>query len=245
MDFSYETTDRIGARATLGLITLQSDETIEHDMVRILHAPDVALYVSRVPSDPEVHSETLARMEGHMTDSARLLPESLDYAVVGYGCTSGTSVIGAERVAELVSMGTRTAEVTQPLSSLIAACQHLGVERLAMLSPYVAEVSETLRAALLREGIATPVFGSFGEAREEKVARIAPQSIIAAACELAAQGGADAIFMSCTNLRTLDVIEAIEDQTALPVLTSNQVLGWNMARLAGIDPAGRFGRLMA
>ncbi|RYG91489.1 Asp/Glu racemase [Loktanella sp. IMCC34160] len=245
MHFDYELTDKLGTRATIGLVTLQSDETIEHDMRRMLPLDGVAFYVSRVESAPEVTEETLARMESHLTGSARLFPLPAEFDAVGYGCTSGTSVIGAARVAEMIVAGCRTAAVTEPLSALIAACEHLGVKRLAFLSPYVEEVSATLRAAVNRAGIETPVFGSFNEENEDAVARIAPQSIIAAAEALAAKGGFDALFMSCTNLRTLDVIEEIEDRIGVPVLSSNQVLGWHLCRLSGISMAGRFGRLTA
>jgi maleate isomerase len=66
------------------------------------------------------------------------------------------------------------------------------------------------------------------------VVRIAPNSIISAAESLAAQGGIDAVFLSCTNLRTLELIGALEARLAIPVLSSNQVLGWHLLRLAGM-----------
>jgi maleate isomerase len=243
MHFTYEETDKIGTRATLGLITLQSDETIEHDMRRMLPIEDVALYVSRVESAPDVSEETLGQMEARLPASAQLFPRPVEFDVVGYGCTSGTSVIGAEKVAELVAIGCATKAVTEPLSALIAACAALGVERLGFLSPYVAEVSDTLRGAVHRAGVQTTAFGSFNEEREERVARIAPQSIVSAAAALADAGDFDALFMSCTNLRTLDVIDEIERRIGKPVLSSNQVLAWHLAQTAGLQLAASFGAL--
>lgn len=246
MDFDYTLAPMLGHRAALGLIVLQSDETIEHDFRRLLPDDGVSLYVSRIPSAPEVTRETLARMEGDMTGAASLLPPPVRFDVVGYGCTSGTSVIGSARVAELVSAGCTTGAVTEPVSGLIAACGALGLKRLAFLSPYVAAVSDGLRGVLAQSGIETPVFGSFNEAEETRVARIDGQSLAAAARSLAAQGGVDGIFMSCTNLRTLDVIGAIEADTGIPVLSSNQVLAWHMLRSAGIaDTITGVGRLLA
>jgi maleate isomerase len=152
--------------------------------------------------------------------------------------------MAAETVARLVAQGCKTPAVTEPVSALIAACRHLGIRRLALLSPYVEDVSATLRRVLAASGIETPVFGSFDEAREERVARIAPGSIVDAATTLAGQGGVDGIFMSCTNLRTLDVIDTIEAHTRLPVLSSNLVFAWHLARLAGVAPGVCAGRLM-
>ena len=234
MRFDYDS--QPDSAPVLGLIVLQADETIEGDMRRLL--PDAAPLVSRVPSGQDVTTDTLAAMQADLPAAAGLMPRGLSFDVVGYGCTSGTSVIGAEAIADLVRQGTVARAVTEPVSALIAACATLGVTRIGFLSPYVAEVSTTLRDTLSAAGIASPVLGSFEEAEESKVVRIAPQSIIAAATALAAEGGIDALFLSCTNLRTLDVIAPLEAATGLPVLSSNLVLGWHMARLAGIGFAG-------
>ncbi|NNK77486.1 MAG: Asp/Glu racemase [Litoreibacter sp.] len=240
--FSYtldETSD-----PSMGLIVLQSDETIEDDFRRLLPG-SVTLHVSRVPSAPEVTRETLAQMEGHIRATADRLPGVTPYAVIGYGCTSGTAVIGQARIDELVKHGAPTGAVSEPVSALIAACGALGVTRLAFLSPYIAEVSQHLRDVLATNGIATPVFGSFNEAEEAKVSRIGRASLIEAALELAAEPEAEAIFMSCTNLCTLDVIDEIEQRSGKPVLSSNQVLAWHMCRLAGVATArGPFGKLL-
>lgn len=215
--------------APLGMIVLQTDETIEGDLRRML--PDqVPLYVSRVPSAPEVTPESLRAMSTHLTGAAELLPQALPYAAVGYGCTSASAQIGSDQVAKLIGEGTKTGHVADPLSALIAACRVMNITKLAFLSPYTADVSDRLRGALEHAGIATPVFGSFEEANEASVVRIAPHSILNAASDLIAQGGTQAVFLSCTNLRTLDVIEKIEANTGLPCLSSNQVLGWQLGR---------------
>lgn len=238
-DFSYTLGPALGHRAALGLIVLQSDETLEHDFRHLIPDAGVALYVSRIPSAPEVSRDSLARMESQMTASAALLPGPVRFDAVGYGCTSGTSVIGAGRVADLIKAGCRTTAVTEPVSALVAACRALGLRRLALLSPYVAAVSEGLRGALAQNGIATPVFGSFNEPEETRVARIDVESIRAAALSLAAAGGVDGIFLSCTNLRTREAIPLIEAQSGLPVLSSNQVLAWHLLRLSGVSDSPR------
>ena len=225
----YPYTRMADGPAPLGMIVLQTDETIEGDLRRIL-PPQVPLYVSRVPSAPEVTPESLRAMSSHLTDAAALLPQALPYAAVGYGCTSASAQIGSDRVGALIGQGVQTAHVADPLSALIAACKVLDVTQLAFLSPYTADVSDRLRAVLAAAGIATPVFGSFNEANEASVVRIAPQSIIDAACDLTDQGRMHAVFLSCTNLRTLDVIEQIEAHTGLPCLSSNQVLGWQLCQ---------------
>lgn len=243
-DVSYPYTMQPPTGPNLGLIVLQSDETIEMDMRRLL-SPQTPLYISRVPSAPEVTPQTLRDMAGHITQSAELLPTGMAFASLGYGCTSGTSQIGARRVADLVRAGAQTAQVTDPVSALLAACAALGITRLGLLSPYIASVSGHLRDILAASNVQTPNFGSFDEAQEARVVRIDTASIVSAARDIARQGPMDALFLSCTNLRTLEAIPILEADLGVPVLSSNLVLAWHMARQGGAALAPYPARLFA
>lgn len=241
MRFDYRLAPQIGARGRLGLIVLQSDETIEDEFRQILPDDDVAGFVARIPSGEEVSRETLAAMQGEMTAAARLMPRSVSFDVVGYGCTSASSVIGTGEVAQLIKAGCETRAVTDPVSALIAACRALGVSKLALLTPYAEEVSESLRQTLRQAGIDTPVFGSFNEPMEERVARIDPASIAEAAQKLGRDTGAEAVFLSCTNLRTFSILGTVEQSLGKPALSSNLALFWHMFALGGVShskPAG-------
>ena len=230
--FDYQLTAPQGP--ALAALVLQSDERIELDLRRLI-PPGVRLFIARVPSAPDVTPETLRDMANHIPAAAGRLPANLNYAALGYGCTSASAAIGVDHVHDLVRDGAQAQAVTEPLTALIAACSHLGLTRLAFLSPYSAPVSLRLRDALRAKAIETPVFGSFEEEREENVVRISPESIAKAARELAAKGGIDGVFLSCTNLDTLDIIAPLRTELGLPVLSSNLVLGWHMCHLAGID----------
>ncbi|WP_377505967.1 Asp/Glu racemase [Octadecabacter sp. R77987] len=236
--FDYD----LGARISpaLGLILLQPDETLEHEIRSVL-GTDVTLHCTRVPSAPTLSRESLALMENQLPAAAALLPDTA-FSVIGYGCTSGTSVIGAAKVADMVQSGRRAAGVTDPLTALIAACKHLELQNIALLTPYVIDVSQGLRDVLSDAGVATPVFGSFNEAEEARVARIDAASLIHAATTLGQSPDVDAVFLSCTNLRTLDILRQIGGAIGKPALSSNQVLIWHMAQLAGIKvDLARFG----
>jgi maleate isomerase len=76
--------------------------------------------------------------------------------------------------------------------------------------------------------------------------RISGQSVIKAAQKLCKLGEVDGIFLSCTNLRTLDLIEPLEASTDLPVISSNLALAWHLGRLTGkADAMQGPGRLFA
>jgi len=244
MGLPYELTDPIGAQAVLGLIVLQTDETIEHDFARCFPQDDVAVYVSRVPSGAEVTTGSLAAMELELPRAAGLLPPGLRFDAVGYGCTSGATVIGPDRVGALIAGAMDVAAVSNPLSAVRAALAALGIARLGVVSPYIAEVSAPLCAAIEQGGVEVVASVSFDEMVEARVARIDPVSIRDAALAVGRADNVQAVFLSCTNLRTLDVIDEIEGALGKPVISSNQALAWHMAQLAGVSGGPRFGRLM-
>jgi maleate isomerase len=217
----------------IGLIVLQADQTLERDM-RVLLPKDVEYLVSRIPSGQSVTVDSLQAMDAALTQAASLLPCGVELAAVAYGCTSGTAQIGVGRIASLVQAGVSTPVVTEPVSALIAACRTLKVTRIGLVSPYIASVSDRLRAVLGDAGIDVTRFISFDEPIEEKVVRIPPDVVMQAAVEVGQNSDCDAVFLSCTNLRTLDVIEPIEAQLNKPVLSSNQVLAWHLGELAGL-----------
>ena len=231
----------------LGLIVLQTDETIEQDFRAFTSDPSIALYHTRIPSSPTVTTDTLRQMENHIPSAASLLLKEPPLAVIGYGCTSASTVLGEARVRDLVQSEHPGVPVTNPLTALKAALAALGVSRLGLVSPYIRSVTDALEAELAKSGTPFVRAAVFGREEENLVARIAPSSILSAAEKVAGDPEVEAVFASCTNLRASAVIADAERLTGKPFLCSNQVLAWHMLRLAGIDRTvpqlGRLGSL--
>ncbi len=245
MKLKFITDEGIGTRATMGVIVLATDETLEPELNKIMDMEGVALYHSRIAMVPEIRPDTLAQMEADLPTSAKLLPRSLDFDVIGYGCTSASTVIGSKNVARAIQTVFPNAKVTNPLDAIIAAGRALNVHRLGFITPYLPEVSLKMREKLEISGYEIAAFGSFEEGSDPVVARISQASIKAAALQVAKTAPCDAIVISCTNLRCLRVIPEIEEMTGLPVISSNQALAWHMLRLAGIpDRLPQFGALL-
>ena len=247
MRLPYET-EAQEAGCRFGLIVLQADEVIEGEFPALLSAPEertaIRLHFSRVPSGHEVTPETLAAMEAALPAAVDLLPQESAFDVIAYACTSGATVIGEERVAEIVRHARPGVAVSNPLTAAKAALRALGVRRLGFVTPYVAEVSTAMRDNLAAAGFETVSFGSFEVAVEGIVARMTPASILEAIVEVGAAGDCDGVFAACTNLRAAGVIEQAEARLGKPVISSNQALAWHMLRLAGdAEPRPRRGRL--
>lgn len=230
--FSYSMIAAEAAKPVIGMIILQADETLETDLRRSFSPEKCDILVARIASETEVSTDSLSAMEGRLTQTAALFPAGLELDAVGYGCTSATSVIGPEKVHGLIRAGCGCETITEPVTALLNACRKRGISRIAFLSPYVESVSAKLREVLAEGGLASPVFGSFDEAEEAKVTRIDEQSLFDAAVELAASDAVDGIFLSCTNLKTLDVLPRIEAATGKLALSSNSVLIAHLRELA-------------
>ncbi|TDT74268.1 maleate isomerase [Litoreibacter halocynthiae] len=230
--FPYQLTGSIGRTATLGLVVLQVDETIEQDFRRLFAGPEVAVYVSRIPSGSNLTPNTIAQMAVDLPQAVSLLPPAAQFDVIGYACTSGTTLIGADKVASLVREHANTKAVTNPLSAAIAAFKSLDVRSIAIVSPYIASIAAPIRTAFQNAGFDVPATVSFGEEIEANVARVDPASIHAAALKIGKTAGIDAVFLSCTNLRTLDIIDDLEQRLGRHVVSSNQALAWHMGQIA-------------
>jgi len=231
--YPYRLTGPIGSVATLGLIALQVDETIEQDFRRLFPSRTVAIYVNRIPSGEDLTPASIAQMGRDLPAAAALLPQSAAFDAVAYGCTSGTTLIGVDRVRTLVQGAVNTRHVAQPLSATLAAFAALEVSAIGLVSPYIDTVAGPMRQTFEAAGYAVPAMVSFGEEVEANVARIDPASIYAAALEVGSNPEVGAVFLSCTNLRTLDIITDLEQRLGKPVVSSNQALAWHMARLSG------------
>lgn len=235
----FDTDAGIGQRAKLGLIVLETDQTIEPELRGLLDVEGLAIYHTRVPSDPEVTSETLARMEAELPATAALLPVAVGLDVVGYGCTSGSTIIGEENVAAAVRKGLGEGyaqlPVTNPLTAVKAAFHALEARRIGFVTPYLPEVTGAMRAHLEENGFEIPMVASFNQSEEEIVARITPASIRSAILKVGRAADCDAVFVSCTNLRVASVIESCEAELDKAVVSSNLALAWHMLRLAGVE----------
>jgi maleate isomerase len=197
--------------------------------------PGVEFHVGRVRCDNEISSASLEAMKSRLAGSlAQLLPGSaLD--VLAYACTSGTLLIGEQAVARALHSIRPGLPVTTPLSAAVVAFRALSARRIALLTPYVAEINERLRAHFERSGVAVTRMGGFFNARDPEVARIAPQSIGAAAWALADAADIDLLFIACTALRASALVPQLEAELGIAVTTSNHAMAWHALRLAGIE----------
>lgn len=211
----------------VGLVVLQSDETMEHELRHWL-ADNIRLFHTRIPNEVVISHTSLQRMKQALPAATALLPVTTSFSVIVYGCTSGTTVIGEQAVTDAVRSVFPLAAVTNPLSALKARLSSMNARRIALLTPYVPDVSAALIEALENAGIQVVTGATFNESRDDRVARISRQSLLEALQHLGKTSGLDAIVASCTNLRTHGLLEEASEQCGVPVVSSNSALAWHI-----------------
>ena len=233
------------ARHRIGLIALDGDVATERDFHAML-PPDVMFYTARIRSINPVTVENLRRQGAWLGDSARLLIPGQRLDAIAYSCTSGTVALGYERVAsEIRAAGRPGIPVVTPITSAIAGFAHLGVRRISLLTPYVDSVNQAMRAFLEAGGVEVVNVAGFLMEDDREMARIPPDAILDAALEVCDER-ADALFISCTAIRAVEIVERAEAALGRPVLSSIQTLFWQSLRESGCsDPVPGFGRLLA
>lgn len=219
-------------RFRIGLILLSNDYATERDFSNARPSDDVAVFCSRVRNASDCSPENLALMEPLIGEAADLiLPEGrLD--AIAYSCTSGTIAIGYERICGIVQTVRPGIKVVTPITASFAAFDAFNITKIAVLTPYTDAVNDLIYNHLCSEGIEICRFSSFGIEDNEVMAALPPEAIYQAALE-ADHPDAQALFISCTAIRAMDIVERLEAELGKPVVTANQAMIWQALRHAG------------
>ena len=218
----------------IGLIALSTDFTIEQDYRNICHQLPVDIFVNRIPFENPLNHENYLKMAHHISDvSAQILP-SEDVDIVAYGCTSGTIAIGAERIKQEVNNSKPNAKVTTPITAAIKAFNYLGIKKIAVLTPYPKDVNETVFNYLNENNLTIDSFSSFNLEYDSEIAQVSHESLQKQIAKIDLSN-VDGLFVSCTALKIVDVLDKIEKLQNTTIISSNQAIIWDCLRSVGID----------
>lgn len=127
--------------------------------------------------------------------------------------------------------------------SVVRACEHLGVKRVALGTPYSEEMTLRGKAHLEAHGLEVVNHGrlhgviNIYEETPERASQLArsvdhPQ--------------AQAVFLSGVGMPTVEVLEVLERELRKPVFSSAAAMMWNALRVAGVRRAiSGYGSLLA
>ena len=137
-------------------------------------------------------------------------------------------------------------QATTSLTAVVEALRALGVRRPAVATSYLGEIDDRLEEVLRQSGFTISAIRGMGLKRSIDMGKVMPEETYRFTREVVnSASGADGIFISCGNLRSFEAIEKLEQDTGLPVVTSNQAGLWQTLRMAGVeDKLPNLGRLL-
>ncbi|MQY13935.1 Maleate isomerase [Streptomyces sp. RB5] len=207
---------------------------------------DVSLHLTRTPYVPAEVSLDLARLVSeHQTlrEASRALV-AVEPEVIAYACASGSFVdglAGQRAVAGAVAGAAGVPAVTTS-GAMLEALETLRVRRVAVVTPYTRSVTDALAAFLAEGGITVTGRAYLGLTR--LIWRVSYREVMEMARQAVGAMRPDALYISCTNLPTYDVIPQLEAELRLPVVTANQVTMWSALRRIGAGAVGRYQALL-
>ena len=220
-------------RARIGLIIPSSNRLTEPHMHRY------------APSGVEIHVTRLRMTGPHHVPLDQLMPRIVEATgaladarcdVIVFHCTASSMESGLDGERSVLdAMRSQTdACVLTTATATRAALDTLGLQRIVLVSPYVAATHGHEVDFLTEAGLDVVGDRCLGLAGGDDYLQVTPAewlTIGRAAMAPSAQG----IFLSCTNIRVPEIIRPLESAIGVPVVTSNQAVLWYALRARGLD----------
>lgn len=233
-----------GWRAKIGLLTPAINTIVEHDFARM--APEgVSIHTSRVNTAVEGSIEALENMAHDAVESGRLLGMAKPDVAV-FACTSSSFLHGnawTDKIEKAIGEATGSVCISTSSAS-VRALRRFDAKRVAVVTPYVAATNERLRSYLHENDFEVTQIEAFEVFNMYDHADI-PASAIYAKIRSLDLKGVDAVFISCTQLKTIDIIDQMERDFGLPVVSAVQASFWAALDEMGVVlPMSGYGSLM-
>ncbi|HTD91754.1 MAG TPA: aspartate/glutamate racemase family protein, partial [Burkholderiales bacterium] len=222
----------------IGIIVPSWNTVMEYETQR-LAGSGASVHSMRIPHTADTE-ERLIGLSTQAPEAAKLLAHA-KVNVIGYGCTaSGFLHTPAEdrALAERIKAETGIPCATSS-RAIVDGLRALGAKRLSLASPYAPWLNDRLKQYLTADGFEVLAMQGLSTEAHSTITR---ERVLALVDEVM-RAETEAVFISCSNFRTLEIIDGIEQKYGVPVVTSNASLMWQMLRLMNdkrdVSGAGR------
>jgi len=227
----------------VGLIALATDFMIERDFIKVIKDKDIDFFVNRIECYNPLTKENLIRMSEKVTEVTNNILPNEDIDCVVYGCTSGTIAAGYDSIEKKVKAAKPKAKLTTPSSAAIKALKKFNVKKLAIFTPYSKKLNDEVVNFFLGEKFNIVSNTYLDIAADYDIGKVDEDFLFKTLSKMDL-ADADALFISCTALPVLNIIDKLEKKLNKPVLSSNQALIWNTLEEIGQNNDIRgFGKL--
>ena len=218
----------------IGLVALSTDFSIEKDFNSVLLNLPIDLFVNRLPFFNPLTNENLIKMTEKLTEVTKNILPNQTLDVVAYGCTSGTIAAGIDQIINKIQSAKPNCKVITPITSAVKALKHLNLKKISVFTPYPRAINEKVINYFKNEGFAIQSFASFNLDSDLDIGKIDPKYLLEVLTKMDTID-AEALFISCTALPALEIIQELENRIKKIVLSSNQALIWDSIRSVGYN----------
>jgi len=202
----------------VGLILPSSNTVMEPDFHRLLGQHCIVSTTSIFLEDVTRAAE-IRMLDEDLPKAIELIRTTAPDVVV-FGCTSA-GAIGKLGIGEMIERWTGAAAVTV-LSAVLGQLQSIGPRKLAVFTPYIEDLTQRVAASVAEAGFPPIKAAGMGIRANLDIGRVAPAEIISFV-ESQIQGcSPDCVFLSCTNWRAIEAIEALQQKLGIPIVSSNR-----------------------
>ena len=227
----------------IGLIALASDFMIERDFLNVIKDRDIDFFVNRIECYNPLTKENLIKMANKVTEVTQDILPDQDIDCVVYGCTSGTIAAGYESIEKKVRAAKPMADLTTPSSAAIKALKRLNIKKLYVFTPYSKALNDEVLEYFKSEGFEITSNSFFDIEADYDIGKVDPDYLFEVLSQVDLNG-AEGLFVSCTALPALSIIDKLEKKLNTPVLSSNQALIWDtLVKINKNESVNGFGKL--
>jgi maleate isomerase len=210
----------------IGLITLGSDFRIEKDFNNLFYGRDIDLYVNRIHCYNPLTNKNLAKMASDITDVTKDILPDQKIDCVAYGCTSGTVAAGYDTIKSKVNLAKPEAKVTTPITAAIKALNKLGINKISIFTPYTKKINDSVVSYFKEQKIIVNSLTYFNIDSDLDIGKVEEKYLFDVLSKINLENS-EALFVSCTALPVLSIIDKLEKKINKIVLSSNQTLIWD------------------
>ena len=227
----------------IGLITLSTDLTMESDFYSIINNLPIDVFVNRIKNYNPLTKENLLKMYDQLESVTKDILPNEKINTIAYGCTSGTIAIGKEKIKEKIQIAKPGCYITTPITSAIKAINKMKIKKIAIFTPYPDSVNKTVFEYFSKEKIEVLSFSSFNLDSDLEIGKVDPNYLLEVLTKMETSS-AEGLFVSCTALPVLKILDQVETKIKKTVLSSNQTLIWDSIRSVGYNsPVSGYGKL--
>ena len=203
----------------IGLIVPSSNTVMEPDFHRHFPPPSI-VSTTRIFLETVTRESELRMLEEDLPKAIQLIKTTAPDVVV-FGCTSAGAIGSDDQIADMIEKATNARPVTV-LGAVMANLQRIAPRKLAVFTPYIEDLTASIATSLAEAGYPPIKAAGMGIQSNLEIGKVPPSEIICFVESHLDRIAPDCLFLSCTNWRAIETIDALQTKLSIPVITSNQ-----------------------